>query len=109
MRSGLVYGSGQVPTGPWAHGKDAMTKRWIMNAAERSVREQIDLGNGISEDLNPGEFYWTGTYADAMAAGARRRLAEEALNALDSRYAPGSFVLVSDRIEPKCGCTRDVH
>lgn len=67
-------------------------RRWIVNASERTVRDSWVLA---TQDLKPGEFFWTGTPADAMAAGARRRLADEALS-----NTPG-FVLVADRIEPQ--------
>lgn len=75
-------------------------KRWIVNAAERSVREPR---NAHDIELQPGEFFWDGSYADAMAAGARRRLAEEALSV---RGRDTLTVVVKDRIESQLSNTR---
>lgn len=74
-----------------------MTKHWIVNASERTVRMADKYGDEKFEGPKSGEFFWSGTYADAMTAGSRRRLAEEALSS-----TPG-FVLVADRIEPNVG------
>lgn len=68
-------------------------QRWIVNASERTVTE---IKRDTQDYLEPGEFYWDGTYTDAMAAGARRRMAEEALEGLDR---PPVLVCVLDRIE----------
>jgi hypothetical protein len=81
-----------------------MMKRWIVNAAERTVRDANER-----DILAAGEFIWTGTHADAMAAGARRRLAEEALVQIKASWSEGAFRLVGDKIEPNCGCLTDVH
>lgn len=82
-------------------------KRWIVNAAERTVREAIDLDNGITKDPDPvTEFlYDAPTYADAMAAGQRRIFAEEALKEL--KIAQERLVIVGDRIEPRASRTED--
>jgi hypothetical protein len=83
-------------------------KRWIVNAAERTV---LDVASVIGvATLKPGEFFWTGTYADAMAAGARRRLAEEALESVgDASWIESAFVLSEDRIEPRSERISDAH
>lgn len=80
-------------------------KRWIVNAAERTVREArietVTFKGEVDrryEPEGPDEFlYDAPTYADAMAAGARRRAAEEALDEVDDEHC----TVVADRIEPK--------
>ena len=80
-------------------------KRWIVNAAERTVREVKEEPTLMSGIL-PGEFFLDGTYADAMAAGQRRRLAEEALKAISREHEDASgLIIVGDRIEPKSSDT----
>jgi hypothetical protein len=80
------------------------TKRWIVNAGERTVRDANER-----DILAAGEFIWTGTYADAMAAGARRQLAEEALSLVPNQtWARGAFSVMGDRIEAQAERISDV-
>ena len=82
--------------------EEVHVKRWIVNASLRCVRIQTR-----DRSLEPGEFFWDGTYADAMAAGQRRRWAEKALS--ESDHASTMFTVVADRIEPVSSSMRDVR
>lgn len=79
-----------------------MMKRWIVNPKDRTVREQPDDPYAAIDARKPGEFFYDApTYADAMAAGQRRRLAEEALAGIESGEASVLYTIVSDRISPR--------
>lgn len=74
-------------------------KRWIVNARTREVR----LSPEGPCDPKVGEwFYDAPTLADAVMAGQRRLLAEEALETLDiettAKMQP-LFMILADRIE----------
>lgn len=78
-----------------------MMKRWIVNPKDRTVREQPDDPYAAVDARKPGEFFYDApTYADAMAAGQRRRLAEEAMRATNQAWIRREFRVVADRIEP---------
>jgi hypothetical protein len=79
--------------------------RWIVNPATRTVRSFLAKAPHTEPDaLQPGEFLHDApTAADAMCAGARRLIAEEALRASGSMRE--RFVLVGDRIEPTASAT----
>jgi hypothetical protein len=87
-------------------------KRWIVNAAERTVRQQVyGLNTHKPEQPGTGEFiYDAPTYVDAMAAGARRRLAEEALESVPNKpWISRVFTIIGDRIEPQSERTLDAY
>ena len=83
-------------------------KRWIVNAAERTVRE-FDWRK--PEPLGAEEFlYDAPTYADAMTAGSRRRLAEEALShdSVLGHVSYNRFAITADRIECQASATSEI-
>lgn len=86
-------------------------RRWIVNPKERTVRPQrFDLVLNKPEEQGADEFlYDAPTYADAMAAGQRRRLAEEALSGIESGEASALYAIVSDRIEPRASGPESVY
>lgn len=80
---------------PWGE----VVKRWIVNARTREVRPSTD---GPCDPKVGEWFYDAVTSADAIMAGQRRLLAEEALETLDlettAKMQP-LFMILADRIE----------